>query len=118
LETKRIGDYAQEHGIAMALHMAGSPIAALASVHIAAATENFLALENHSVDLPRWNDLISGLPNPLIQDGYIAVPETPGLGFADLNLEVWREFIDARDPLFFDPTASWNNERSNDRLWS
>lgn len=118
LETKRIGDYAQEHGIAMALHMAGSPIAALASVHIAAATENFLALENHSVDLPRWNDLISGLPNPLIQDGYIAVPETPGLGFADLNLEVWREFIDARDPLFFDPTDSWNNERSHDRLWS
>lgn len=118
LETKRIGDYAQEHGIAMALHMAGSPIAALASVHIAAATENFLALENHSVDLPRWNDLISGLPNPLIQDGYIAVPETPGLGFADLNLEVWREFLDPRDPLFFDPTDSWNNERSHDRLWS
>lgn len=118
LETKRIGDYAQEHGIAMALHMAGSPVAALASVHIAAATENFLALENHSVDLPRWNDLISGLPNPLIQDGYIAVPETPGLGFTDLNLEVWREFLDARDPLFFDATDSWNNERSNDRLWS
>jgi L-alanine-DL-glutamate epimerase-like enolase superfamily enzyme len=118
LETKRIGDYAQEHGVAMALHMAGSPIAALASVHIAAATENFLALENHSVDLPRWNDLISGLPNPLIQDGHIAVPETPGLGFADLNLDVWREFLDARDPLFFDPTDSWNNERSHDRLWS
>jgi L-alanine-DL-glutamate epimerase-like enolase superfamily enzyme len=118
LETKRIGDYAQEHGVAMALHMAGSPVAALASVHIAAATENFLALENHSVDLPRWNDLISGLPTPLIQDGHIAVPETPGLGFSDLNLEVWREFLDARDPLFFDPTDSWNNERSNDRLWS
>jgi L-alanine-DL-glutamate epimerase-like enolase superfamily enzyme len=118
LETKRIGDYAQEHGIAMALHMAGSPIAALAATHIAAATENFLALENHSVDLPRWNDLISGLPNPLIQDGYIAVPETPGLGFADLNLEVWREFLDARDPLFFDPTDAWDNERSDDRLWS
>ncbi len=118
LETKRIGDYAQEHGIAMALHMAGSPIAALAAAHIAAATENFLALENHSVDLPRWNDLISGLPNPLIQDGYIAVPETPGLGFTDLNLEVWREFLDARDPLFFDPTDSWNTERSHDRLWS
>jgi L-alanine-DL-glutamate epimerase-like enolase superfamily enzyme len=118
LETKRIGDYAQEHGIAMALHMAGSPIAALAAVHAAAATENFLALENHSVDIPRWNDLIAGLPNPLIQDGYIAVPETPGLGFSDLNLEVWREFLDPRDPLFFDPTDAWNNERSDDRLWS
>ncbi len=41
LETKRIGDYAGEHGIAMALHMAGSPVAALASVHAAAATGAF-----------------------------------------------------------------------------
>jgi len=81
LETKKIGDAAQEHGIAMAMHMAGSPVAALASVHCAAATENFLVLENHSVDEPNLNDLITGLPNPLIQDGYIAVPETPGLGF-------------------------------------
>ena len=34
----------------MALHMAMSPVAALASVHCAAATENFMVLENHSVD--------------------------------------------------------------------
>ena len=67
LETKKIGDLAQEHGIAMAMHMAGSPIAALASVHCAAATENFLVLENHSVDSPQWNTLVSGLPNPIIQ---------------------------------------------------
>ncbi|MFN8375645.1 MAG: mandelate racemase/muconate lactonizing enzyme family protein, partial [Anaerolineae bacterium] len=39
LETKKIGDYAQEHGVAMAMHMAGSPVAALANVHCAAATE-------------------------------------------------------------------------------
>ena len=53
LETKKIGDAAQEYGIAMAMHMAGSPIAALSSVHCAAATENFLVLENHSVDQDR-----------------------------------------------------------------
>ena len=44
LETKKIGDLAQEHGVAMAMHMAGSPISALANVHCAAATENFLVL--------------------------------------------------------------------------
>ena len=49
LETKKIGDLAQEHGIAMAMHMAGTPVCAMASVHCAAATENFLVLENHSV---------------------------------------------------------------------
>ncbi len=118
LETKRIGNLAQEHGVAMAMHMAGSPISALASVHCAAATENFLVLENHSVDYAPWNDLITGLPNPLIQDGYIDVPETPGLGFADINEDVIREHIDPDQPGFFEPTDLWTDDRSNDRLWS
>ena len=61
--------------------MAGSPVAAMASVHAAAATGSFLALENHSADIPAWSQLIEGLPRPLVQDGRIAVPETPGLGF-------------------------------------
>lgn len=118
LETKRIGDYAQEHGIAMAMHMAGSPVAAMASVHCAAATENFLVLENHSVDIPRWNHICDGLPKPLIVDGYIQVPEGPGLGLGDINLDCLRDFLDLRDPLCFDPTDLWDNERSHDRLWS
>ena len=61
LETKRIGDLAQEHGIAMAMHMAATPVATLASVHCAAATENFMVLENHAVDVPWWDNLVEGL---------------------------------------------------------
>lgn len=119
LETKKIGDLAQEYGIPMAMHMAGSPISALANVHCAAATENFLALENHSVDHPKWNDLVTGLPNPLIQDGYIQVPETPGLGFSNINEAAFREHLDPRDPMTFDQsTEAWDQERSWDRLWS
>jgi len=118
LETKKIGDLAQEHGIAMAMHMAGSPICALANVHCAAATENFMVLENHSVDLPWWDSLVEGLPRPLIQDGYFPVPETPGLGFTDINEELFREHMDGGDPGFFEPTEMWDQERSNDRLWS
>jgi L-alanine-DL-glutamate epimerase-like enolase superfamily enzyme len=118
METKKIGDYAQEHGVAMAMHMAGSPIAALASVHCAAATENFMALENHSADVPAWNNLIDGLPRPLVQDGYITVPETPGLGFTDLNLEACNEFLHPDDPTIFEPTDAWTRELSHDRLWS
>lgn len=118
LETKKVGDTAQEYGIAMAMHMAGSPICALANVHCAAATENFMVLENHSVDYPVWNELVEGLPNPLIKDGHITVPETPGLGFSDINEEVVRAHIDPNDPGFFEPTDVWDRERSNDRLWS
>lgn len=118
LETKRIGDMAQEHGVAMAMHMAGSPISAMANVHCAAATENFLVLENHSVDYPKWNQLVEGLPDPLIQDGYIRVPDTPGLGFSDINEDMFREHLDPRSPVFFESTAAWDQEWSHDRLWS
>src|SRR6266545_5203891 len=54
VETKKIGDMAQEHGISMALHMAGTPISTMASVHCAAATENFIALEHHFTEVPFW----------------------------------------------------------------
>ncbi len=54
LETKRIGDYAEERGIAMAMHFAGTPVSFMANVHCAAATQNFVALEHHSVDLDYW----------------------------------------------------------------
>ena len=119
LETKKIGDLAQEHGVAMAMHMAASPIATLASVHCAAATENFLVLENHASDVPWWDDLVTGLPRPLVQDGHIAVPETPGLGFAEINEALFREHLDPDAPIFFDtPTDHWDIERSRDRLWS
>ena len=117
LETKKIGDLAEEYGIAMALHMAGTPICAMASVHCAAATSNFMVLENHSVDNPWWDEMVTGLPNPIIQDGYINVPDTPGLGI-DLNEGVIREHLHPEETAYFAPTTEWDSERSHDRLWS
>ncbi len=117
LETKKIGDLAQEHGIAMALHMAAMPVAQMASVHCAAATENFIALENHYVDEPWWNEIVTGLSNPIIQDGFMAVPDAPGLGI-DLNEEAIGEHINQDQPGYFEPTPEWDSERSHDRLWS
>jgi L-alanine-DL-glutamate epimerase-like enolase superfamily enzyme len=98
--------------------MAGSPVSALASVHAAAVTENFLALENHSADIAGWSALVDGLPNPLVQDGYIAVPETPGLGFTDFNVEACRDFLHPDESSTFESTEFWTRERSHDRLWS
>lgn len=117
LETKRIGDLAQEHGISMALHMAGTPISTLASVHCAAATENFIALEHHFTEMPFWSDFVDGLPKPLIQNGYIAVPDAPGLGF-ELNADAIKEHLVPDDRGFFEPTPQWDSAHSWDRLWS
>lgn len=117
LETKRIGDYAQEHGISMAMHMAGTPISTMASVHCAAATENFIALEHHFTEIPFWGDFIDGVQKPIIQNGFIPVPETPGLGFT-LNEDAVREHLIPEDQGLFDPTTAWDADKSWDRLWS
>ena len=115
LETKKIGDAVQEYGVAMAMHFAGSPISCMANVHCAAATENFLVLENHSVDVPWWNDLVEGVAKPIVSKGFITVPEKPGLGIT-LNEEVVKQHL--AEPGYFEPTPQWNVDRSNDRLWS
>jgi L-alanine-DL-glutamate epimerase-like enolase superfamily enzyme len=117
LETKKIGDLAQQYGISMAMHMAGTPISTMASVQCAAATENFIALEHHFTELPFWDDLIDGVPKPIIQQGYIRVPEGPGLGFS-LNEDAVKEHLVPEDRGFFAPTPEWDGERSWDRLWS
>ncbi len=122
LETKKIGDLAMEHGINMAMHMAGSPVALYASVHCAAATENFLVLEHHDVDNSSYEGLVDGVPKPFVdQQGFIPVPDGPGLGIT-VNEAAIKESIrrSGRDPekLYFPPTDEWNKERSNDRQWS
>ncbi len=115
LETKKIGDMAQEYGVPMAMHFAGTPVSCMANVHCAAATENFLVMENHSVDVPWWGDLVEGVEKPIVNNGYITVPDRPGLGVT-LNDEVVKQHL--RDPGFFEPTPEWNTDRSSDRQWS
>jgi L-alanine-DL-glutamate epimerase-like enolase superfamily enzyme len=119
LETKRIGDYAEEHGIAMAMHQAGTPVSFMANVHCAAATQNFLALEHHSVDLKWWESLVKTTDGrQLITKGFANVPlDAPGLGI-ELNEDVVKEHLHPRDKSFFAPTPEWNDKRSHDRVFS
>ena len=118
LELKKIADMADENGVAVAIHMAESPIACMAAVHVAAAMHNVLAMELHSVDVPWWQDLVEGLPRPLVQDGFITVPDGPGLGITGLNEELIAEKINPAIPGVWEPTDQWNTEFSNDRIWS
>ena len=119
LETKRIGDYAEEKGIAMAMHQAGTPISFMANVHCAAATQNFLALEHHSVDLPWWEGLVKTTDGrKLIDKGYAPVPlSAPGLGIELIDEEV-KKHLHASDNSYFAPTKEWDEKRSHDRTYS
>lgn len=118
LETKKIGDMAQDHGVAMAIHMAESPIAAMAAAHVATATENFMALEYHSADVDWWDDIVTGLPKPLVKDGFITVPDRPGLGIDDVVDEVISQHLQPGVTGIWQSTEHWDNEYSWDRTWS
>jgi len=119
LETKRIGDYAEELGVAMAIHQAGTPISFMADIHCAAATQNFLVCEHHSVDLSWWEGLVKTTDGrQLITKGFANVPlSAPGLGI-ELNDDEVKKHLSPAANGYFEPTPDWNEKRSHDRLWS
>jgi L-alanine-DL-glutamate epimerase-like enolase superfamily enzyme len=117
LETHKIGDLAEDYGVPMAMHFAGTPVSCMANVHCAAATRNFLALEHHSLDVPWWSSIVEeGTKSPIVNHGWIDVPDRPGLGVT-LNESVVRQHLEPGTG-YFEPTPFWDHERSWDRLWS
>jgi L-alanine-DL-glutamate epimerase-like enolase superfamily enzyme len=121
METKKIGDYAEEKGLAMAMHSSGSPVLFSANVHCAAATQNFLALEmtTQAVDNPWWSNLVRTTDGrKLVENGYANVPlNAPGLGI-ELNEDEMKKHLYPTDKSFFAPTTEWNDKRASDHLWS
>jgi L-alanine-DL-glutamate epimerase-like enolase superfamily enzyme len=79
-ELRKIADLADMHYVNLALHNISSPLGTMAGVHLCAAIPNFLALEWHAASVPFFDTLVKGVEGPLIRDGKIAVPNTPGLG--------------------------------------
>jgi hypothetical protein len=71
-----------------------------------ATIDNFVAMENHALDMPWWQDLVKGTTKPIIDKGYIKVPDTPGIG-VELNEEVVKEHL--REPGYFEPTKEYDN---------
>ena len=118
LEMKKLGDMCDKYGVALAIHMAESPIACMAAIQTAAALQNALAVEFHSVDCPWWNDIAIGIDNPLIKDGFATVSDKPGLGIDALNEELLAEHMHEKYPEMWASTEEWDNEWANDRTWS
>jgi L-alanine-DL-glutamate epimerase-like enolase superfamily enzyme len=113
-ETKRIADYASMRGIQTAVHYAGGPVGCVAAVHMIATIKDFLAMENHAVDIPWWGDLVTGVPKPIVNQGFIQVPERPGLG-VELNEAVVKEHL--RHPGYFEPTREFDLPMVTFGIW-
>jgi galactonate dehydratase len=80
LEMKKIAAMADAHLIPIAPHNMVGPVATIASMHLCAATPNFLVLEYQLGDVEWIDDLITR-PVP-IRDGHLEPYDTPGLGVA------------------------------------
>ena len=78
-ETRRIAVLAHARGIVVAPHVWGSALLWAASLQFAAATPNCVIFEFCQAYAPLLYDLIT-TPVAVDRDGYVTVPEGPGLG--------------------------------------
>lgn len=112
IETRKIADYAYQYGIRTMMHCASSPIGMMANVHTAATIQEFISLECHTIEMPWVDDLVKGIQKPIIRNGVIQVPDTPGLGIEFLD-EVAEKYL--REPKYlkynpglFNPTPEFD----------
>ena len=86
LELKKIAAMAEAYYIKVAPHNPNGPVATAASLHLSAAIPNFLILETAMNEPHRTMSMKFG---PKIENGWIELPKTPGLGI-ELDEEVIR----------------------------
>jgi L-alanine-DL-glutamate epimerase-like enolase superfamily enzyme len=87
-EFKKIGEMADLYHIPVAPHNMTSPIATMATAHACAALPNFVALEHHFQDFDWWDSLVK--EGPIIRNGYITLPQKPGIGVELNEKEVFK----------------------------
>ena len=102
-EMKWIAEYADLHGILMAPHGVIDGLFGLAAhVHMCAVMpQNLIAFECPRSSAEWWYDIVTGLPDKIVVDGFVDVLEAPGLG-VDFIEEEARRYLDEEDADFFD----------------
>jgi L-alanine-DL-glutamate epimerase-like enolase superfamily enzyme len=87
LEAKKIAGMAEAHYAQIAPHLYCGPVVGAANIQLAAASPNFLILEG----IERFDGFHARLLRKPIrwEDGYVLVPDTPGLG-VEIDEEVAR----------------------------
>ena len=102
-ELKWIAEYADLHGILMAPHGVIDGLIGLAAHVQMAATlpQNYIAFEYPGNNPDWWYDIVTGLPDPIVKDGFVEVWDAPGLG-VDIIEEEARQYLTEGDEDFFD----------------
>jgi L-alanine-DL-glutamate epimerase-like enolase superfamily enzyme len=101
-ELKWVAEYADLHGILIAPHGTGDGLIGLAALVQVSATlpQNYIAFE-YPVGRPEWwYSIVEGLPDPIVQEGFIEVWDKPGLG-VEVNAEAAGKYLPEGDEGFF-----------------
>jgi len=93
LETKRIADLADVFGLPMANHNTGSQLHTWATCQWAASIRDYMTCETIT-GAGGWMDKLLLLDGPYIQEGFLRVTDTPGLG-VDLDPDVVKAHLAA-----------------------
>ena len=101
-ELKWVAEYADLHGILIAPHGTGNGLLGLAALVQVCATlpNNYIAFEYPIGDPAWWHDIVEGLPDPIVKDGFIEVWDRPGMG-VDLIPEAAKRYLSEEDVGFF-----------------
>jgi L-alanine-DL-glutamate epimerase-like enolase superfamily enzyme len=101
-ELKWVAEYADLHGILFAPHGTGNGIIGLAALVQVCATlpSNYIAFEYPVAQTDFWHEIVEGLPNPIVKDGFVEVWDRPGLGI-DIIPEAARPYLRPEDAGFF-----------------
>lgn len=93
-ETRKIASMAEAYDVALALHCPLGPIALAANLQLDAVCYNaFIQEQSLGIHYNRGNDLLDYVTNRdafEYRDGFVAIPEGPGLGI-EINEEYVRE---------------------------
>jgi galactonate dehydratase len=83
--TRKVADFVDAHYGVVAPHSAQGPVCTAACVQLSASMPNFFLQEIFDDFNEPWEKLLIDHPVEVV-DGYIEIPDRPGLGI-DLNLE-------------------------------
>jgi len=86
LETKRIADMAAVFGLPMATHNTGSIVNTMVTIQWASTIRDYIHCET-VLGQGGWMDEVLVHDGPVFKNGFITVPDKPGLGL-ELNPDV------------------------------
>src|SRR5262249_31395134 len=86
-QMKKIANLAEAYQVPLAPHCTTSPLGATASLHVAASIPLFL-IQERAPNVLKWGEPFLRKNWALDKDGYVSLPEGPGLGVEVLRNEM------------------------------